>query len=177
MKLEPNMEAVTMTPKEPLVPIFNLSPFTDVAVPETVTKNADCIILATFVNGGVPTRVVPFIEQKTKEGIPVFLVADKLDEPYTLHAGNPYGITSLPDQPLFDAVKAGALPIEKVNLSQLSDIQAIIRENFLQGKHNAELGEAVRNHFGYTEGEMRPVHEWKNPNRAAEMDKREQTSI
>lgn len=153
-----------MKPKEPVVPVLNMFPGIDPAVLETATMQADAVILSTFVNGGVPSAIRDFIEKKTKEGVPVFLVADKLNEPNTLRAGNEFGITSMPDQPLVDAASAGAILIEKVNLAKLEDIQNYIREKFQSGLHGAELGKAVHDHFGFGEGEVRPAREWEKPN-------------
>ena len=69
----------------------------------------------------------------------------------------------MPDQPLVDAVSAGAILIEKVNLAELADIQNIIRQQFQAGLHGAELGKAIHAYYGFAEGEARPRHEWEKP--------------
>lgn len=161
MNLE-SPEFASMKPKEdPIVPVLNMFPGINPSFLESASQTADSVILATFVNGGVPSVVCDFIEKKTKEGIPVFLVPDKLNEPYTLKTGNEFGITDVPDQTLADAIHAGAILIEKVNLAELSTIQNLIREKFQEGLRGIELGKAVHDHFGFSEDEERPKAEWE----------------
>ncbi len=146
-----------------VIPTINAYPGMDAGVLDSVAEKANAIIIVVFANGGSPQILNPSIKKITENGVPIFLVSD--------NAGAEHGITRVFDQTQIESAKAGAIFIEKANINNLSEISKFIQQEFAQGKSGSELGESVREHFSYKEGEQKPVMEWEDPATMKNKDK------
>ena len=142
-------------PKQAIIPIVNLFPGMDPKLLDTISKDANAIILVVFGTGGSGGNLNEEIKKLTENNIPVFLVAEK--------DGNDFGITRKIDQTQIESEKSSAIRIEKLNYKNMKDITDMIQKEFNEGKKGKELGLAIKEHFSYKENEPKPIPDWENP--------------
>ncbi|MFA6585693.1 MAG: hypothetical protein WCS86_00845 [Candidatus Paceibacterota bacterium] len=123
---------------------------------DLLTEGQDAIVFLVFATGTSPERLNNIIKKRTQEGTPIFLVSN--------NPGDNHGIIKITYDVQVESSKAGAIPLEKVNVNNLEEIISEIKKQFLTGKKGIELAHAVQNVFSYKEGEEKPVPGWENPN-------------
>ena len=120
---------------------------------DSMTENEKAVVLIAYATGTVPGILAPVIQQRTKEGIPIFLVSN--------NPGDEHGIRSTIYAAQEVVEDAGAIPIRKVNVNNLQEVLDFIKETSAQGLMGSDLGQAVYDHFDYKDGEKPPLSEWE----------------
>ena len=143
--------------------LIQVTPFTTPEQLEEFTEDMDVMVLIVFATGTSPTRLNDVIKKRTGEGIPVLLVSN--------NPGDKHGIMKITYEVQSLSLEAGAIPLEKVNINNLEEIQETIQVEFAKGKKGTELGEAIRERFAYKEGEQKSLPDWEIPEKIDEQEK------
>lgn len=120
-----------------------------------LTDGAKAIIFVTYASGAMPDRLVPAIQQRIQEGIPVFVLSD--------NRGDQHGILKIKYTAGKGAYDAGAVPLENVNVNHQAEVFAAITEALNKGLSGQALAEEIRQRYAFHEGETKPVAEWDRP--------------
>lgn len=118
-------------------------------------EKQDAVVFVVFATGTSPERLNDVIRKRTKEGIPIFLVSN--------NPGDNHGIMKITYDVQAESLKAGATPLEKVNVNNLQEIIFEIKKQFSAGKKGTELAQAIQKTFSYKEGDKKPIPAWENP--------------
>lgn len=141
------------------VPTLMCTPFLEAEEFLERTQSAQAIIVVAFATGAMPDRLVPAMQQRLQEGVPIFVLSD--------NAGNDHGILKITYAAGIGAYKAGAIPLEKANVNNHQEVKAAILEALDQGIKGQELTRTIKEKFSYQKGETRPVAQWDNPDYVA----------
>jgi len=137
------------------ISLITATPFLTSEKFNSLTEKQDAVVFIVFASGASPDRLNSIIEKRIKEDIPVFLVSN--------NPGDKNGILRIVYTLQFNSLKAGAIPIEKVNINNIDRILAEIQKQFSLGKKGKELGEAIKEVFSYKKNEERPSFERESP--------------
>ena len=119
------------------------------------TDGAKAIIVVAYATGTMPDRLVPAIQRRIQEGIPVFVLSD--------NPGDQHGIVKIMYAAGKGAYDAGAVPLEKVNVNQQAEVFVAITEALNRGLSGQALADAIRDRYAYHQGETKPIAEWDDP--------------
>jgi len=142
---KPSILAIPMDPGNELGPFENYP-----------KKDLDVVVLITYPSGTVPNEgrysFIPFIQETTDAEVPVYMLRGSLtaaekpswEAPKVRTLETYYG-------PEGNAIKAGAIPLERPDASQYHEVMAAIREIYSDKPSYDEGIEAVSNLFSRPE--------------------------
>jgi hypothetical protein len=139
----------------PDIAVFQCDPFLK---PEEIleySKDAKAIVLVTFASGAMPDRLAPAIEQRLREGVAVVLLSD--------NAGDGHGILKMVYAAGERIYEAGAVPLEKVNIMNHTEVKAAIQVAIDEGLSGRALAQKIGEMYSYKPGEEKPVAQWDQP--------------
>lgn len=140
----------------PEVPAFYCDPF---LMPDEFlarSEGAQAILVASFATGTIPDRLVPAMQQRLSEGVPIFVVSN--------NPGENFGITKITYAAGEEAYKSGAIALQKVNINHHREVKAtILVEALGRGLRGQELAREIEQRYAFQEGEAKPVAEWDQP--------------
>lgn len=120
-----------------------------------MTAGVPAIILVSYATGTTPQRLSRVISQRTASAVPVFHISDNI--------GGDHGILGVVYGTQTASASAGAIRIEKVNVSSLDLVLAAIQDELDAGKSCRELAEEVRQRYVYKMDAPKPRAEWDIP--------------
>lgn len=141
---------------DPKVPTLMCDPFIKADDFLARTERAEAIIVVAFATGAMPDRLVPAIQQRIQQGIPVFVLSD--------NPGNNHGILRVIYDAGSGAYKAGAIGLQKINVNQYRELKAIILEALGKGLKGKDLEREIEQRYAYQQGEKKPLAQWEDPN-------------
>ena len=139
----------------PGVPAFYCDPF---LMPDeflTRSEGAQAILVASFATGAMPDRLVPAMQQRLSEGVPIFVISN--------NPGENFGIMKVIYAAGEGAYKSGAIGLQKVNINSHREVKAAILEALGRGLRGQELVREIEQRYAFQEGEARPVAQWDQP--------------
>ena len=140
---------------DPLLPTLMCDPFINSADFLAKTEQAPAILLVAFATGAMPDRLVPAIQQRLQQGIPVFVLSN--------NPADPSGIMRVIYAAGSGAYKAGAVGLQKVNVKDHVEVKAAILVALASGLRGQALSGEIEQRFAYQEGEEVPLAEWDRP--------------
>lgn len=140
---------------DPRVPALMCDPFLTADYFLKKTEHAQAIVVVAFATGAMPDRLVPAIQQRLQQGIPVFVLSN--------NPGDSHGILRVKYAAGSGAYEAGAIGLQKVNVNQHQEVKAAISEALERGLSGQELAREIEQRYAYQEGEELPLAEWDDP--------------
>lgn len=115
---------------DPRVPAFMCDPFLGADDFLARTQHAQAVLVVAFATGALPDRLVPAIQQRISEGIPVLVLSN--------NPGDSCGILGVKYDAGSGAYNAGAVGLQKVNVNQHREVKTAILEALSRGLTGAE---------------------------------------
>jgi L-asparaginase/Glu-tRNA(Gln) amidotransferase subunit D len=107
---------------------------------ERATEGANAVIFIGFTTGTTPTNLNEIIKRRTDEGIPVFILSDNPRDSYGIINPRKY-------ETQVEALEAGAIPLQAVNVNKITEVGQAIKKAFATGKRGGELAKVIKEQF------------------------------
>lgn len=124
-------------------------------------KDADAIIMIVYAAGTSPDRLAPVIREGAVQGKALIFLSD--------NPGDTHGTVKLTYEAGREALRAGAVLLQKVNSGHLDQVYKAVNEAIKKGLRGQALSQYIYNQFAFGEGERIPKAEWETAEGVAEM--------
>lgn len=112
---------------------------------DVATKGGEVLIFVAYATGALPDALVPVLEKRIEEGVPVVILSN--------NPSDKHGITRVKYAAGSGAYKAGALPLQTVNINDVNLVHRTISEALDRGIEGQALTDHLKELFFYKEGE------------------------
>lgn len=128
--------------------IINIFPGMKPEYLEANAQDLQAVILIGFATGCTPEYINPAISALTKKGVVCFLVSDNVKDNH--------GIYGLKYHSHESAIKAGIIPIQRVNINGIEELYNEVQKAIDEGKQGKELALTIFEEFSYKETDEFP---------------------
>lgn len=123
------------------------------------TEQSQAIIFVAFASGALPDRLVPAMQQRMNEGIPIFVLSN--------NPGDKHGILAIHYDAGSRAYKSGAVALQKINVNHHEELKRVIADCLAEGLSGPALTKEIEQRYAFKEGEPLPLAQWDDPNYVA----------